>query len=641
MRPTPFWSHVQSRALTRRALLRASARWGVGAAGLALVGCGGDDDPAPEPNDDAATSGQVGQQAVQQAAPSDAPGDGRPAAAEQAGPVEPRQGGMAVIFAATESHDRWDPHRSRFTETQMFHSLMYNRLIRFDSVSAGTLEPDLCALPELVDDETYIFTVRPGARFWDQAPTNGRIFTAEDIRWNIERQQTGINSQNNPDALFFRQKDYRRTTSMDVTSFATIVLRTDGPDATYLTGVHAGPWSWMTSKEAAEEFGLHWRNLPDQVEFSSGSGPFVPVSYEANGDLVLRRSANWWQEDSGYMDGFTFRRRPNSHIEQAYRTQQLDLAAFPLSNSAVATLQADLPDHGTHEIPIAWPVQFSYVLSDDPESPLADPRVGRALSLAIDRFALIDRIFLGDGFPSGPVPWFLHPWALSKEDLLTKAGYRRNKEEDLPTVQSLLAAAGGTENLAAIRVVVPDIFEGFIPGVSEALRGMMMRNAGLEIEPVFQSYDQIAEGFESGSVPAFFGWGEAPTQADPTDFWLRAVHSEGETNWGRFNDPAVDALLDQMRVTLNDIDRRSLAQQVQDLLLDDDSRFWIQNITNGVQLGISQPYLHLDERALDYAWAASHFDRAWIDSSHSDYPSAARVLPDPPAEDKDAGDGQE
>ncbi len=40
------WTRQRNRRLSRRTLLRASARTGVGVAGLALVGCGDDDDAA-------------------------------------------------------------------------------------------------------------------------------------------------------------------------------------------------------------------------------------------------------------------------------------------------------------------------------------------------------------------------------------------------------------------------------------------------------------------------------------------------------------------------------------------------------------------------------------------------------------------
>ena len=72
------WQHIRRRRLSRRQLLNASARMGVGAAGLALVGCGGDDDdeeeeiaaqvtPAVEEQDaEQAVAEQVAEQVVEE-----------------------------------------------------------------------------------------------------------------------------------------------------------------------------------------------------------------------------------------------------------------------------------------------------------------------------------------------------------------------------------------------------------------------------------------------------------------------------------------------------------------------------------------------------------------------------------------------
>ena len=50
---TNSWQQIKRRKLTRRTLLSASAKAGVGAVGLALVGCGDDDDAAPRGGGDA------------------------------------------------------------------------------------------------------------------------------------------------------------------------------------------------------------------------------------------------------------------------------------------------------------------------------------------------------------------------------------------------------------------------------------------------------------------------------------------------------------------------------------------------------------------------------------------------------------
>ncbi len=82
-----YWTKLGRRAMSRRTLLRASARAGVGAAGLALVGCGDDDDddqPAVAQQQQAQTATAEEQQEDEQAA--------------QAADSEPKRGGV-VTFA--------------------------------------------------------------------------------------------------------------------------------------------------------------------------------------------------------------------------------------------------------------------------------------------------------------------------------------------------------------------------------------------------------------------------------------------------------------------------------------------------------------------------------------------------------------
>ena len=612
------WRRLRRWRLSRRVLLKASVRAGIGAVGLALVGCG-DDEAAEE-----AVEGEEAQADEQAGAEAQADEQVVAEGEEAAGPEGPLRGGIAQLFAATEIHDRWDPHRSRFSQTQSFHSLMYNRLIRFASVSAGTLEGDLTDLPEMPDEQTYIFRVRPDARFWSRPPANGRPFTAEDIRLNIQRQIDGVDEEGNTDRLFFRQPAFRRTASLEVQDSRTIVLTTEEPDSTYLTSLIAGPWGWMVNPEAAEEFGNEWVLQRDDVSLSAGTGPFVPVSYGRGEELALARSDNWWKEEGAYLDGLILRRTPNEGIAQAYRGGQYDRVDFPLSKTEVESLRAEFPDHLRYEFPIDTAVQLALNVQDIPENPLRDPRLVRALSIAIDRFEMIERLYLGDGRPSGPVPWFFEGWTIAEEELLTRAGYQPDKSDDLAEVEALVSAAGGVESFGDLEITVPDLFEGFFPGIAESLKAMLERNLGLQVRTRFLNYEQISERLQEGTLPAFFGWGGPPEQADPTDRWLRTAHSEGAENWGRYANAEVDELVERMRGSFAVAERQRLAREVQELLLA--TGFWVQNVTNGIQLGIGRPYLHVDSRAVDFGWAAHHLDKTWIDTSDAEYPSE-RELP--------------
>lgn len=632
---------MRRRRLSRRSLLSASTRAGVGAVGLALVGCSDDEpdpqelqqqamsqqDEPPEPPDAQQQSSQqqsqtTDQQAAQAEPPSEQPGG-------------PLRGGIIRSWLATERHDRWDPHRSRFRHTQAAHSLMYNRLIRPSSASSGDLEADLCGLPEMPDQNTYVFTVEPGAVFWDHEPAKGRAFTAEDIRWNIERQQAAVDANGLPDPHFFRRDAYDRTASAETTSDHSITLTTAEPDAAYLASVHASPFAWMTSPEAADQFGDAWRDDPSDVFLSSGTGPYTPLLY--NGfELTLARSGNWWRGDSAWAEGITLTSGDANNIVSLYGAAAFDRADFPLTNETIESLREQYPDHPTYELPLAAPVELLLPLSADLESPLADPRVLRAVGIAIDRPRLIERLYGGHARASGPLPWYLDGWSLSEQQIATFPGHRNDRDADLAEAAQLISAAGSAAGSSPVPLVVADLFEGFFPGSGESLRSMIADATGLEVEPENRPFAEAVDQLRSGERFCFLGWGAVPQGADPTDDWRRTLHSAGSGHWSDDTSAELDALIDEMSTTFDLAARQQVGHQVQELLLSGDAHQWRVPLLNGIQLGLHQPWLHPDPRLFDYAWSTDHLSTSWLNTTLDTYPTG-RELPPPEEEAAEGG----
>ena len=620
----------------RRALLRASARAGVAAAGLALVGCGGEDDDDP-PDDQAEAEEQAAAQAQADAPASDeqaaaqagsAPDDdvsaeGGEGVAAPAG-MDPKPGGIARLFATTDNFDRFDPQRSRFRAGQQVFSLIYSRLLRPDSVSAGSLEPDLAGLPEQPDETTYVFALNPAAAFWDVPRTGGRAVTSEDVRLSFQRQIDGLNAGGDPDLRFYRRALMARASAITASDAATISFTTDAPDASFVASVIGGPWSFVISAEAIDELAPLWDEPANErdITLSSGSGPYVPNQLDGL-ELSLVRSGNWWGATPAYLDGIVLTRSTNDRLGSDYVTAALDALDFPLNSEQVDILENAAPESVRYEYPIDTPVQLSFGRGDDPENPFSDPRLGAAIAQSIDRFALIERLYAGDARPSGPAPWFLGDWALPEERLLEFPGYRPNKDDDLAEIALLVEAAGGADAIGELRLIVPDLFEGFYPGIGQSVAGMVERNAGLTLSTVFRSYAEITEQLESGVLPSFLGWGPAPLQADPTDLWRDSVASGGAGNYGGYANAEVDALIEQMGATFDTGARQRLAHDVQELLLT--TGYWRQNLTNGIQLGLRHPHFQPDPRLHDFAWSMHHLASSWIDVEADSYPE--RELP--------------
>ena len=630
------WTALRRRRLSRRSLLSASARAGVGAAGLALVGCSDDEEPPQQDTQQQATPQQDEQpEAQQQSAQQAQPQQAEQQAAQPEPPSGPTPGGVIRVWQAVERHDRWDPHRSRYRYTQAAHSLMYNRLIQPVSVSTGELEADLCALPEMPDETTYVFTLDQGAVFWDLEPTNGRAVSAEDIRWNIARQQDALDASGAPDPFFFRRSAYQRTASVEATSDESVTLTTAEPDAAYLGSVHASPFAWITSPEAAEQFGDAWRDDPSDVFLNSGTGPYTPRLY--NGfELTLARSENWWREDSAYADGIAFSSGDANNIVNLYGAAAFDRADFPLTNETVEALREQNPEHGIFELPLDSAVELLTPLGSDPLTPMGDPRVIRAVGLAVDRPALRERLYGEHGRASGPLPWYLESWSLSESLLNSFPGYRDDRAADLEEVAQLISAAGATASSSPLPLVVADLFEGFFAGSGEALRSMIADATGLEVRLENRPFAEAIDQLRAGERFLFLGWSAVPQQADPTDDWRRTLHSEGAGNWSDGSSAELDGLIEQMRTTFDRGARQQIGHQVQELLLSGDAVQWQVKLVNGIQLGIHQPWLHPDPRLFDYAWSANSLSTSWLDTTFETYP-VDRELPPLEAETADGG----
>ena len=639
------------RRLSRRALLSASARAGVGAAGLALVGCG-EDEPEVEDDLQAQQQDQQSQAAQEQDSQTDQTQQAQTTQqddaqteqadqAEQSAPSGPTAGGVLRMWLPTERHDRWDPHRSRFRYTQAMQSLMYNRLLRPASVSSGELESDLCALPETPDETTYIFSIVVGAKFWDREPTNGRAFSAEDIRFNIERQRAGVDATLAPEPLFFRRSAYQRVDNVEAVDDITAKISTAAVDGSFLSSVVSSPFAWMISPEGLEAWGDDWRDDPSDIQRNSGTGPYTPLSYAPGEEAAFGRSENWWLPESAWPDGIVFAGGPTTQIIDQYWAAELDRVDFPITNEAVRSLREERPDDAQFSLPLDAPVQLLTPLDSAAAAPLGDPRVLRAVGIAVDRQRLLQRLYGGDGQASGPLPWYLDGWALPDERLATFPGYRADRAEDTVEIANLVAAAGGPEVIGELPLVVADLFEGFFAGAGAAAQAMIEEATGVTLELEFRPYAEALGALAEGERFLFLSWGEAPQVADPTDRWRDTLHSAGTRNWGGVPDPELDALIDQMTETLEIEARRDLAAQAQERLLSGDAGQWMVNLVNGTQLGIAQPWLNLDPRALEFGWSSHRLADSWINTANTDYP-AERVLPDPPeTEAEQAQEGEE
>src|SRR5207249_493529 len=110
--------------------------------------------------------------------------------------AQPRYGGVVRFIASvTNDYANLDPHRSTSSVFYNFgHAIVYSRLVKPGAGSERTgdqvlITGDAAERWEQADDQTYVFKMRPGVRFQNIPPLNGRTLVAQDVQYSFERQK--------------------------------------------------------------------------------------------------------------------------------------------------------------------------------------------------------------------------------------------------------------------------------------------------------------------------------------------------------------------------------------------------------------------------------------------------------------------
>jgi peptide/nickel transport system substrate-binding protein len=197
------------------------------------------------------------------------------------------------------------------------------------------------------------------------------------------------------------------------------------------------------------------------------------------------------------------------------------------------------------------------------KNPLLDPRVRHAISKAINRPAIAERVMEGQAIPSGQ---------LVSERLFGNVPSLKADAYDLPGAKKLLAEAG-----------YPDGFNLTIHGPSgryvndekivQAVAQMLTRagiNAKVETAPMAPYSSRAAKQEYSFHM---VGWGASTGEASSPLRSLLATYDTkkglGAVNWGRYSNPKVDYLIEQSLQQVDDENRRIMLQRATELAMSD------------------------------------------------------------------------
>lgn len=282
------------------------------------------------------------------------------------------------------------------------------------------------------------------------------------------------------------------------------------------------------------------------------SGPFTLKEWVPAQHIRLEKSPAYWNAANVRLRAMVFFPIESADTqERAFRAGQLHVTdQLPMSKvSAYRANQPQLLRTDTY-------LNTYFLRFNVSRPPFDDPRVRRALSLALDRQALSSKILLAGQTPAAAFT----PPGLS--DYTPPA----RPFTDLPSARRLLAEAGYTETrrLPALELLVPTKGNG--PLVGEAVQEFWHRDLGLDVRVLKQDQKVIYAERRAGNYQILLSdW--IGDYFDATTFLDMFLGDSGNNHTG-WKDADYDALLANAARTPDPTARSGLLQKAETLLLD-------------------------------------------------------------------------
>jgi len=502
------------------------------AAALLAAGCGGDGD-------------------------SDGGGDGSPAA-KAAG-----AGGYTVEItdrqpAATKPIDAitWalpygepttiDPIQAGDYAPDFMVSQMCDFLLRF--TPKWELEPGLAESWDQPDDKTLVFKLREGVTFWDGEP-----MTVDDVVYSLKRNLDEA-------AGSLTAPYFKNVRSIEGTGPSEVTVRFKAPDELFLKEMAAGPGAVVQrafTERAGKKVGTPRGGI-------MCTGPYEFVSWKPGTELRLQKNDDYWDPSLQPRIGkvtVSFMSETTT-LTSALLSGEVDGAYGVPATSIPALSRAD-----TGTLYYGESTQQLGIYSARPAGLMADPNVRKALSLAIDRRAIAEKVYGGAAIPNQAV-------VSNTREQEAKAVYEEGWKT-LPSVDVDLEAA--KELIAA----VPDPTQPIVlaaPAGDQATLDVatLVQDAGkqlglnVEIRPLqpldlsnFYYKPEFRKGYD-GVLSVSFS-----DHPDPLNFLPYVVYPDSYFNYSGWDSPEAVRLTDRAQRTLDPEARAEMLMQVLKLEADD------------------------------------------------------------------------
>jgi peptide/nickel transport system substrate-binding protein len=426
-----------------------------------------------------------------------------------------------------------DPAKTSTGEEYIYCNLVFNGLTRMREDLS--LEPDLAESWDFSEDlKTWTFRLRRGVKFH-----HGRELAADDVIATYRRIL-------DPATASPPRSNYEMIEAMEALDAHTVVFRLGYP--------YGGFADILSDRQAKIVPADAIDRLPTEP---IGTGPFAFRSYTAADRLSLARFGGYWEAGMPRLAGVELRIIPEMSVRLAgLQAGDLDVV-WELPPENVRGLR----DNRAIRVESVATASWDAAIMNCAIPPFNDPRVRRALHLAVPKADVVELALFGEGAPThSPIPPS-HPFFASDIPFPQRA--------DAAGARRLLQEAGHRSGVK-VPLVIP-VGRPVRERLGVTLQ-QLARPAGFEIEIQRVPFGRYAAEV-SGKAPFYVdGYFARPTLDTGTYPFLHSRGSWNERLW-RYSDPRVDAALDAARLTGDAAQQKPHYQAMQRVLADNPPGF--------------------------------------------------------------------
>lgn len=414
------------------------------------------------------------------------------------------------------------------------------------------------------DGITYTFKIRKDAKWSD-----GKELTAEDFVWSWTRTLDPMTASEYAYQLYYIKNGeaYNTGKLKDASQLGvkavdkhTLKVELDHPTPFFLK-LATFRTLFPTPKHVISKFdGLQWTNEGNIVS----NGPFKLTEWRLNQHIKVVPNTHYWDKDSVKIKGAMFLPIENSdteekmfHAGKVHITATIPSLRIPEYREEAEAALAKNQETSYRATPILATYFYRFNVT---RKPLNDPRVRKALNLAIDRESLVENVLKGGQIPSNAFTPPIKGYEFSGEGVPTTV-----TAENIAEAKRLLKEAGYPDGKGMDKIDILYNTSEDHKKIAVALQSMWKENLGIRVglyNQEWKVYLDTMHNLDFGIARG--GWvGDYP---DPNTFLDMFVTNGGNNNTG-WSNKDYDKYIDLASQTADDTERFEYFHKAEAILM--------------------------------------------------------------------------